>query len=165
MKMKEKEQKPLKERLIIMKKPIIISIIILIVAIPAVPYVAGNLYFSTARVIEMNWGVSVPDGFEEIYHVKTPASFHGDGERYTVFEAKGGAAPGIGAFSNGRDAAAEMFVNAIMNNLEVPENKRPDTSDYRWKSYSKSPQEEDGSSMIVIYTPENKRMYFVERHL
>jgi len=144
-----------------MKKPIIIPLILLIIAIPVGLYIAGNLLFSVNKSFEINWGISVPDGFKKVYHAKTP-SFHGDGSRFSVFESDGDSDPRLSNFEQGRDIQAEVFVNTIMDDLEVPKDKRPASSDYYWKSYS---NEEDGSSMIIIYTPEDKRMYFAEKHL
>jgi len=144
-----------------MKKPIIIPLILLIIAILVGPYIAGNLLFSVNKSFEINWGISVPDGFQKVYHVKT-AGFHGDGGRFSVFEAKGESDPKLSNFEWGRNTSVELFVNTIMADLEVPKDKRPASDDYYWKSYSK---EEDGSSMIIIYSPEDKRMYFVEKHL
>lgn len=37
-------------------------------------------------VIRMNWGVSLPENCREIYETDSGASFHGDGERYHVFQ-------------------------------------------------------------------------------
>ena len=56
----------------------------LVLAVVAL-YAAGDLYFSTERAIQVNWGISVPTGLREVEH-QEEQSFHGDGYRFTVFD-------------------------------------------------------------------------------
>ena len=41
---------------------------------------------SERLLIQKNWEMKLPDGGTEDYHADTGASFHGDGEKYTVFQ-------------------------------------------------------------------------------
>lgn len=43
----------------------------------------GRDYF---RVFRLNWNISLPTNAKQLYEVQSEASFHGDGERYHVFQ-------------------------------------------------------------------------------
>ena len=38
------------------------------------------------HTVNSNWNIHLPREYEEIYYKDSGASFHGDGERYSVFE-------------------------------------------------------------------------------
>ena len=40
------------------------------------------------EIIQLNWDIKLPKPCKEIYAVDSGASFHGDGERYHIFEYK-----------------------------------------------------------------------------
>lgn len=46
-------------------------------------YVASEPY---TNVVEANWGIVLPVGYEELYGQEVEASFHGDGCRYHVLQ-------------------------------------------------------------------------------
>ena len=69
---------------------IMLAVAVIAITVPAGLYLLGNLYFTTERTIEINWDIDLPKGIREEYNVHTPTSFHGDGERYTVFQGRWG---------------------------------------------------------------------------
>lgn len=38
------------------------------------------------EIININWSIKLPNSYKEIYSIDSGASFHGDGERYHIFE-------------------------------------------------------------------------------
>lgn len=141
----------------------LMMIFLAIITIPLSLYAIGNWYFSLERVFEMNWGVKIPSGYDEIYHVET-VGFHGDGERYTIYEIKCNEILFSERFSSVKDLSTETFTNKILWNLKVPKEKRPDfEADYGWCKVAS--RGGDGSSLIVIYDSGKNIMYFVEQHM
>jgi hypothetical protein len=80
--------------------------------------------FSTARVIEANWGVDVPDEADATWHEVSDSGIQGDGWRATVFDVPESSRRGVFAdslFANGSDPEAEETAQRVEDGL-------PDTS-------------------------------------
>lgn len=52
--------------------------------------IAGALSNRYLRNIRINWGINLPKNCKEVFRADSGASFHGDGERYHVFQYKKG---------------------------------------------------------------------------
>ena len=98
---------------------------------------------------------------KEVCHADSGPSFHGDGRRYGVYENVSGdsiAELGCSFVSGKNDAVAEEF-QAVAEALETEEKNQPDfTKDFAWARLAK----EDGSFLILLFFPEDNRMFLAE---
>ena len=60
------------------------SILLAIVLIGAFTYIQVNKPYTS--IINLNWSIKLPKPYKTIYSTDSGASFHGDGQRYHVFE-------------------------------------------------------------------------------
>ncbi|MGI5883893.1 MAG: hypothetical protein ACOX83_02880 [Candidatus Spyradocola sp.] len=121
---------------------------------------------SYASVIEENWGLEIPGGYEEIYSTDTGASFQGDGTRYHVFcyaegaalpDANWGEATGPTAFADSVLDAAEDF----LAELDVPPEWRIPYADCR----SAYERQDDNSELLLFLDEDTRTLYVVESFL
>lgn len=91
---------------------------------------------SDEMIIQANWKMQLPDGGKELYHADTGASFHGDGEKYTVLQYEN--TEDISKFLNWRadDGTGTLYTNSYsefaencLNIIDVPQKERPDYED------------------------------------
>lgn len=59
-------------------------VLLLVVVIVAFVYVKINKPYSD--IINMNWSIKLSNSYKEIYSKDSGASFHGDGDRYHIFQ-------------------------------------------------------------------------------
>jgi hypothetical protein len=138
-------------------KIILLTLIIAAIAVPIGIYSYGKARFTEKYAIGVNWGVAIPEDFNEEYHTRT-LSFHGDGERYTVYDASPQNSF-VSGFSAVKDREIETFVSEIIQRLEVPADYQPDYKTvYAWKKNQKS----DNSTLVMLYSSESKRLYVVQ---
>lgn len=85
-------------------------------------------------VVELNWGLALPESWEDVYKTDSGPSFHGDGMRYHVLQYTVGSgiesalawqAPPVDA-----DEAEAMVT--LMDVLDIPNRLRPDLDRCRW---------------------------------
>ncbi|MDR0418631.1 MAG: hypothetical protein LBH34_00250, partial [Prevotellaceae bacterium] len=72
------------------RRGVTILVLVVVIAlspiwIPATFIVAGELYFTTEKVFELNWGLDIPDDFNEVYRISAAGGM-GDGPRFTVYK-------------------------------------------------------------------------------
>jgi hypothetical protein len=132
--------------------------LVIIIAIPAGLYIAGNYYYTSARIYEMYWNINLPYDIKEKYNAETPQDFQGDGSRYTVFQIKDADAPFLAGASDQRDVAIEDEVLSILNTVNAEKNWYPDFSRaYLWKKISQY-----DNKLYIIYDSKTSLAYFIQ---
>lgn len=58
---------------------------VIVCGLLSIPSMTGCVS-SEKLLIQKNWEIKLPDGETECYHADTGDSFHGEGEKYTVFQ-------------------------------------------------------------------------------
>lgn len=124
---------------------------------------------SYSRTLNANWGISLPVKAlcEQVYEKDSGSSFHGDGIRYHVFSyeyedyidlmfAWAGT-----EFTTLRDGSYSEAAAAWLDEIEVPEDQRPDYENcaYWYKA------QEDNSELIIFWDNNLNRLYIVESFL
>lgn len=143
------------------KRNILIAVIIglaILVVVPLGLYMTGNLYFSEVRNYEAMWDIAIPEEAESIYGAKSHADFHGDGAKYTMFHFDGNDTKFLSDFSSDKNTDMEEAVGAVLEQLKVSQENRPDfTQDYVWKQLKSN-----GDRLFIIYISSAERMYFIQ---
>lgn len=113
-------------------------------------------------IIEINWGISLPKSYEEIFSADSGASFHGDGERYHVFKYKEKLKQmEIGKYNSEKNNNVEDEVEEILNSLQVSNQKKPDFSkEYYW--YRKNGDDDSRNKLYLIYFNEDNVLHVIE---
>ncbi|MBU5676866.1 hypothetical protein KQI88_10595 [Alkaliphilus sp. MSJ-5] len=113
--------------------------------------------------IEINWGISLPKGYEELFSVDSGASFHGDGDRYHVFSYKEELKQSeIEKFSSEKNPYVEDEVEKILNSLQVSNEQKPDFSkEYYW--YRKNGDNDSRNKLYLIYFNEDNILHVIEQ--
>lgn len=126
----------------------------------------GGCASGYGETIEANWGITLPDGYEQAYQADTGASFHGDGVRYHVlsypeemeFEGiKWGAVSQETLFAGSALEAAQDF----LAQLEIDEAWNIPYE--RCVAYHQS--QEDNSELLLFWDEEDAVLYIVESFL
>ena len=153
-------------------KIVITLILILAISIPTLIYYTGKNYFSRVKIYELTWQIHIPAEFKEIVHYTDEHGFHGDGLRYTVFEAKemNSVAPirydnkveeikrHSGNSEDVKDENIEGFVQDIIAELDVPEISKPSFDRlYIFQEFIKH-----NDRLVILYFPEINQIYFAE---
>jgi len=148
------------------KKPIVITLLslfllaaLVVAATNRCSFTGGLSFpgFTEKSAIRANWGVQVPNEFKEEY-TKSTASFHGDGGRYTVYQASK-QSDFTSDFSSTRSKEIEDFVCEMGISLEVPPEYQPDLgTNYTWIKLEKN----DTNTLVMLYIPENMRLFVVQ---
>ena len=142
----------------------IFSFVVLIAAIPVwVPCAAwavDRYYLTPARQIEIAWDIELPEDFEQVCHA-TSDDLLGRNSSYTVYEHREVITPFLNGFSFVKDVEIEGFVKGQMKELAVAQEYR-----ISFESRYYYLQRKDGSDrIVVIYSPESGRCYFVEQFI
>ncbi len=118
---------------------------------------------SYADIIHINWSIDISDiskDYEEIYSTDSGASFHGDGERYHIFQCTNSdeILQWLNWTSNKNDEM-EAEVAEILEPLHIPKEYLPDFQEnYQYFATTK----EDHSRIYFIFVPDTKKLYVVE---
>lgn len=137
----------------------IISISILLIAVFFL-FLFIQAYKSYASIIYLNWSIKLPKPYKEIYSVDSGASFHGDGQRYHVFEYKNkNVIENKLNWTDTKNPDIESKIDNILDSLNVANTNRPDF-DKKYKYYFKI--EEDNSTIYLIFTDETGKLYIIE---
>lgn len=138
---------------------IVLSLIVIIALVGVVFdfYTYMSEYMNVAKTFELNWGIVLPSDFKEEYAVNTGVSFHGDGERYSVYS-------GMSFLTSLEDSKNELLeeeVNNLYNALNISEEYRINFAhQYSWKKiYQK---DDERNYLYCIFDEETKRFYFYE---
>jgi len=121
-------------------------------------------YSSSARSLELYWGIQIPSDFKEVYHTSI-VGFHGDGFRYTVFETHNNAHLSfIKVFHSQRNQTVEDFIDKVIDQLDVAENNVPSINQsYFWWVISGDKYYDN--TLVILYIPNDDKYYFIEERL
>lgn len=117
----------------------------------------GNGAKDARGVYEFNWGVTINDGWVEVYSAETDHDGRGEGLRYQVYEPnRQGNTVGISARDGesdisvargfGEEKSVDDFLNELCEQLDVPSERCRLTEDHQWMQFLK----EDGSCLVVV---------------
>ena len=138
--------------------------LLLLLLLPLLLSACSGSYAST---LEANWGLALPEGYDEIYATDSGASFHGDGIRYHVFsyeegaarpDAAWGEAAGPTHFADGVVSAAEDFLAQLS---DIPSEWRIPYE----ACVSAYDSQEDLSELLLFLDEESRTLYVVESFL
>lgn len=138
---------------------IISAITIVMVLATAIMVKEHNRYY---HIINVNWEISLPRNYKEIYHTDSGPSFHGDGERYSVFQYES-----LDEVDNllqwkDKNDYVEPSIKEILDKLEVPKEYYPDFKD-QFKYYYTI--KEDRSELYIILNRDLREIYIIENIL
>ena len=115
-----------------------------------------NRYY---HIINSNWKINLPREYEEIYHIDSGASFHGDGARYSIFQYEN-----LDEINNAiewkdKNSSIEINIVSVLRGLEVSEEYYPDfKTNFKYYYYMK----EDNSKIYIILDTNLNKVYTVE---
>ena len=129
--------------------------------------IGWRLFFDYSRVIEINWGITLPwkARLTEIYEKDSGPSFHGDGVRYHVYSYKyedyidlmfawSGNLENRTLFYQSYFDAADIW----LSELGISQEQYPDyDACLCWYKNA-----HDNSEIIIFWNPEINRLYIVE---
>ncbi len=122
-----KEKRTRKKLKKVMMLSLIIIILLIAFSIGLYKYMCN--YMSTAKTFELNWGIILPNDFKEEYYIDTGTSFHGDGQRYSIFKGNNF----MTSLKEEKNSELESEVSNLYNSLNVPKEKQIDFSHkYSW---------------------------------
>lgn len=143
-----------RRNIVLVSSTFIVVLFIIIVGIVELTFI-GKGY---AEILKVNWDVSLPSGYKQIYEKDSGPSFLGDGERYHIFTYKH--AERVNHYVDWKDKKNTLFedeVSKILSSLDVPKEYYPDfKKDYKCyftKNY-------DSSKLYIIFVESN--IYVVE---
>ncbi len=146
---------------------LIVTAAALIIAISAI--LAWNHFFDYSYVLEINWGISIPQEshYSEIYSQDSGSGFHGDGNRYHIFICRDiepisemfewQPAEHETIFHDSYSDAAEEWLDEI----NVPLQERPDYENCLYWYQSQN----DNSEIIILLDKDVSKMYVIESFL
>ena len=112
---------------------------------------------SLLEIYEINWGIELPDDLEQIYHMSTPKSFHGDGFRYTILKNEKESMKFEG-FNKGSWCINIEFAEKILEELDIPIEHQPDFNmQYIWRRLEKY-----NNTLLLLYDEIKKTLYIFE---
>jgi hypothetical protein len=123
------------------------------------------------EVIKANWSISLPKPYKEVYSTNSGESFHGDGERYSIFEYKNKEDIDLSLnWDNNENEAVnsaiiktiESEIIEVINGLSIPMENMPDFKS-KYKYYTT--QKNDFSKIYLIFVPDTKKLYVIEYFL
>ena len=114
-------------------------------------------YMSTAKTFKYNWGIVIPNDFDEEYYTDTGASFGGDGERYTIYSGTKFTMD----FNTEKNEDLEDTIKFMYDKLNIPKDKQIDFSHkYQWKKINDRDDKRD--ELYIIYDQKLNKYYFYE---
>jgi len=118
-------------------------------------------------VIQINWKLSLPTNYIEIYEKDSGPSPHGDGTRYHIFQYEETATMNNlfswshGGFETNYADSCKDAVTELLESLEVPQEYYPDFQKGRYWYKNK----EDSSELILCWNAQTGVLYVVENFL
>ncbi|WP_434655322.1 hypothetical protein [Thermoanaerobacterium thermosaccharolyticum] len=143
-----------------MRKASIFLISILLVIALFGGFIYKTMNKSYTEIIDMNWSIKLSNSYKEVYSVDSGPSFHGDGERYHIFNYKNNDDIELSLkWKDDKNVAIESAIKHVLNTLSVPEKYMPNFKS-KYKYYLK--RKEDSSVIYLIFVPDTKRLYVIE---
>lgn len=123
-----------------------------------------SLFLSNEDVIYENWQVRLPEGGKEIYYKSSEASFHGDGQRYSVYEYDNkDIISNAFDWQDKKDENMEKEINEIFERLkEDMKTSEEYNIDFNKKYKYIRKIEYDNSHLYLIYIIDENRIYVIE---
>lgn len=116
------------------------------------------------RVINLNWELDLPFGYQTIYEMNSDASFQGDGERYHIFKYREiEKVKKALNFSQTYDENFESDVCLILEGVEVDSTFYP--SFQQGNLYFKMIRKSDGVSTIYMILDVKQRLLYVVENI
>lgn len=133
-------------------------IVLAVLVIAVFLYVQINKPYT--EIIDINWSIKLPDSYKEIYSIDSGADFHGDGERYHIFEyTEENEINQSLNWENNKDNSIETEIEKVLSQLNVPKENMPNfQSNYKYYTIGK----DDNSKIYLIFTTDSKKLYVVE---
>ena len=131
--------------------------------------IGWRLFFDYSRVIEINWGITLPwkARLTEIYEKDSGPSFHGDGVRYHVYSYKYEdyidlmfAWPPT-EYPTNFYATTSKAAEVWLEEIDVPAEERPNYE----KCCSWHKAQEDNSEIIFFWDNELNHLYILENFI
>ncbi len=115
---------------------------------------------SNQILLELNWDIRLPWNAQELYHVDTGPSFHGDGKKYTVFTSEYPEKIEWSEEQGPTEYTSDYgeFMEGIYQELSVPEDEKADLTQCVYFYFLR----EDGSQLLLLYNEDEKLLYGVE---
>ena len=126
-------------------------------------------------IYEINWKIDLPSDYKVIYQMQDDHGFRGDGNRYTIlqltednsfplryekYEETDDMQEAEENSTDGNYSEIESFVDEIIAKLNIPQEYRPVyLNRYSWQKFVKHKSD----ILVILYFPELKRMYFIEK--
>lgn len=133
-------------------------IVLAVLVIAVFLYVQINKPYTD--IIDVNWHIKLPDSYKEIYSIESETSFHGDGERYHIFQyTKESDINQSVNWKNNKDEYIQIEIDKVLSSLNVPKENIPNfQNNYKYYTIGK----DDNSKIYLIFTTESKKLYVVE---
>lgn len=136
---------------------IILVPIFCIVIVPLMLYSIGCFLFTTEKMYEINWNITLPDDMDLLDDKKTE-SFRGDGIRHTVYSVHD-AEKYFFDFKTANNDEIEKICSNMIAGLQVEEIYAPDfTTEYMWKKYTR-----DNNILIVVYILDKEQLHMFQQ--
>ncbi len=114
-------------------------------------------YMSVAKTFELNFGIILPSDFQEEYYIDTGPSFHGDGERYSVFTGNSF----LTALTEEKNEDLEQTITELVKKLNIPKKEQINFQHkYAWVKITK--KDDERNYLYCIYDKEITKFYFYE---
>lgn len=114
---------------------------------------------SIPEMYESIWSIKLPEHLELIYDIHTPVSFHGDGERYTVFKVQEDFKMQENRKKDTqKKAEQEKFALEILEALDVSKEERPNfNKNYIGRVYTKNKDK-----LFIMYFIDSNYFYLFQ---
>lgn len=124
----------------------------------------GVLFRDSEDVIYENWNIRLPQNGEEIYYTDSGASFHGDGERYSVYEyGNKEIINNVFDWKSKKDEDMERKVKEVLEKLEEDVNISEEYKiDFNKKYEYIRKAKNDNSELYLIHIIEENKIYVIE---
>ena len=112
--------------------------------------------------VALNWDLSLPESWEEIYKTDSGPSFHGDGTRYHVLQyaVGSGIESALAWQAPPVDADAVEAVITLMDSLDIPDRLRPDLESCRW--HTAVDPSDSCDHLYLLFDPSTLELYILE---
>lgn len=112
--------------------------------------------------VALNWDLSLPESWEEIYKTDSGPSFHGDGTRYHVLQyaVGSGIESALAWQAPPVDVSEAEAMETLMDGLDVPDRLRPDLESCRWHTAVDPSDSRD--HLYLLFDSSTLELYILE---
>lgn len=143
-----------------MKKSLKFLVPILFTFITFAIFICISINQPYTKIIYSNWDIKLPTPYKEIYYTDSGESFHGDGERYSVFQYKKekDILESLN-WQDGKKSSIEESINEVLIKLNVSVENMPNfKNSYKYYATGK----EDHSKIYFIFFTDTKKLHVIE---